>query len=115
MSQPLLSAADIFAAKDLAEEIVDVPEWGGAVRFVQMSAGETAEFTDSMQASPDATDGMYLIVVYCAKDADGARLFITDDVPALKKKSMEVLNKLQRICLRLNKMGKEGADELKKD
>ncbi len=115
MSQPLLSAASILAAKDLAEEIVAVPEWGGDVRLVEMNAHEATEFSDKLELIKGQKDGMYLMLIYSAKDADGNRLFKNEDIDALRAKSMDVLNRLQLLALRLNKMDAKSKAALKKD
>lgn len=131
MTQPLLSAAAIVAAADLTQEIVEVPEWGGSVFLVQMSAVETAMFTRAMHIVEDQ-EGMYVLVMFCTRNED--RSFVFDffglneqgktiiDVPKfqsiieqLKAKSMNVLRRLQRVGLRLNGMGDEAKAALKKD
>jgi hypothetical protein len=41
----ILSAAEIFAAQDIEERTVDVPQWGGAVRIRTFSKRQAAEMT----------------------------------------------------------------------
>lgn len=120
MTQTLLSAAAIKAAKDLSHEIVDVPEWGGGILLQQMNAGEATHFGTVMerlrsQEGFSSKDGMYMMLIYSARvELDGAYLFTEEDLSDLRKKSIDVLNRLQRIALKLNKMGIEGEVELKK-
>jgi len=115
MTQTLLSAASILDAEDLSEETVDVPEWGGAVRLCQMTAEETREFTKHMSTIQGEEDGMFLMLVYSARDVERKMIFTVEDVARLRKKNINVLNRLQRIALRLNKMGDAGEAALKKD
>lgn len=115
MSQPLLSAAQILSAADLKEETVEVPEWGGPVRLVQMNADESTEFTSKMETIEGSRTGMYLMIIYSARDTEGNRILKEEDLDALKKKSMSVLNRLQLVALRLNGMGVQGEAALKKD
>lgn len=107
MSQPLLSAAAIKSAVDLTEETIEVPEWGGSVRLVQMTAKESGEFTKELRTLQGEESGMFLMLVYSAKDEQGNRVLTGEDVEELKKKNINVLIRLQRIALRLNAWGRE--------
>lgn len=115
MSQPLLSASQILDAEDLAEEVVPVPEWGGNVRLCQMNSEESFAFSKALTASASSEDGIYLILIYSARDAERQMVLRTEDVPALRKKNQDVLIRLQTVALRLNKMGVAGKEALKKD
>jgi hypothetical protein len=115
MSQPFLTAAQIRDAVDLKEDIVEIPEWGGSVRLVQMTAAESLEMTKLMSVQAHADDGIFLMLVFSAKDAEGNRLFTIEDVLELKKKNFNVLNTLQRRAITLNRNGIEDKAVLKKD
>jgi uncharacterized membrane protein YkvI len=131
MTQPLLSAAAMIAAADLTQEIVEVPEWGGNVLLVQLSAVETAMFTRAMHIVED-NEGMYVMVMFCARNEDKSFAFdffgvneqgktIIDVekfraiIEQLKSKSMPVLTRLQRVAMRLNGLSAEAKAALKKD
>lgn len=108
MTQTLLSRSQILEAVDLDFEDVEVPEWGGPVRLQQMNAEESSRFTKRMREINETTgdqNGMYLMLIHSARDLAGNLLFTEEDLPALKKKSIDVLNRLQRVALKLNKMG----------
>lgn len=111
MSQPLLSAAQIFESQDLKEETIDVPEWGGPIRLVQMTAAESAELTKKIAASES---GMYLMVIFSAKNEQGERIFTEEDVERLKLKNFNTLNLLQRRALALNAQTEQQKEALKK-
>ena len=124
MSQPLLSASAIRDAKDLAEEVVEVPEWGGSIRLVQLNAAESIELTKALATLTGADNGMFIMIASCARDSEGARVFpmpadqpevVAETLALLKTKNMQVLNRLQMVCLRLNKMGGAELAALKKD
>lgn len=115
MSQPLLSAAAIKAAPDRKEEIVEVPEWGGYVRLVQMTAAESGAFRKELQTLEGDESGMFLMLVYSARNEQNDRIFTVEDVPALKEKNINVLIKLQKKALEINAWGREQLDALKKD
>ena len=117
MPSTLLSAAAIKAAK-LRYEDVEVPEWGGTVRIQQMSALESMEFSEEaaeLKKKHNRSVGLYLMLVYSARDEQGQRIFAVDDIPFLMEKGIAVLNRLQMIALRLNRSGVEEKEVLKKD
>lgn len=109
----LLSAAEILAADDLKSVDESVPEWGGIVRLRALSAGEVLSMTRELETKKD--EGMFEILVRCAVDDNGAPVFTPDQIPELKKKSMQVLDRLQKVALRLNSMRPQDGVELKKD
>ena len=124
MPQPLLSAASILAASDLVEETVEVPEWPnedgtpGRIRFLQMTADENIQWTKDMAdeaiGGPAGENGMFLMVVYSAVDADGKRLFTLEDIIRLRAKSFHVIHRLQQVAMRLNQMSSQAREELGK-
>lgn len=109
-----ISAGNIREASDLKYLEEQVPEWGGVIRLREMAADEALRFTELMAAGDAAKDGMYLIIVACACDADGNLLFTAEDIPMLKTKNLRVLNRVQRAALKVNSMIADEVD-LKKD
>lgn len=110
-----LTRERLFSAQDLDYEDVIVPEWHGeTVCLVQMSAGEIQEFTKELEG-PAGDDGLFSILVRCLVDnpQDRRRLLTMDDIPALKAKNLDVLNRLQRRALALNHL--LSAEEIAKD
>lgn len=118
MNQPLLSAASILAALDLKEQTVAVPEWPnpdgtpGHVRLMEMGSDRSILFTNMLDAAPPE-DGMFLIVTFSVVDDAGELVFKPEDIPALRKKNIKVLDRLQRICLDLNGMSAAKKEEAK--
>lgn len=114
----VLSKSDILGADDLKIERVPVPEWPGKdgqpgiIVLRQMSAAESMAITKLM--IDNSTDGMFIILAASAIDDNGERLFTMDDIEALRGKSMKVLDRLQRACLRLNSMLGDEQAALKK-
>ena len=117
----VLSATAILAAQDLEIVREEIPEWKddegnpGVVLIHELNAEDSLLVARETDTLDKANDGMYIFTVYCCKDEDGNRLFSMDDIPALRKKSFRVLNRLQRIALRLNKMEVPQEVALKKD
>jgi hypothetical protein len=122
MSQPsVLTAADIAGSSDL--EVIEelVPEWKdkdgnpGLVLLHQLNAEESLALTREMDTKEAAADGIFIVLVYCARDREGNHLFTKEDIPLLKRKSIRVLSRLQRIALAVNKMDPASEVALKKD
>lgn len=106
----VLKAANILAAQDLAIVREEIPEWPnedgtpGVLYFRQLTARETMKLTDDMTAEDRAKDGMFLMIVRTACDENRTPVFTDEDIDALRGKNMTVLNRLQRVALRVNGM-----------
>jgi len=110
-----LSADEILFAQDLKTIDVDVPEWGGIVRFRPLSAAEAQEFTESFSKGR-ASDGMFWLIAKTAVDPNGSKLFTKPEhIELLKNKSMQVLMRLQDQLMELNGWGKGAKEAAKKD
>jgi hypothetical protein len=117
MSQPLTSASQILDAEDLTHEDITIPEWGDLeARIAQLNAEETQAFTRDMSAQPAGdNNGMYLILIHALRTRQHERVLDMSHIDGLKKKNINVLNRLQQIALRVNGMGEIGREALKKD
>jgi hypothetical protein len=129
----VLSGSQILEAKDLTIEDVSVPEWPGSdgepgiIKIHQLSAEGIMVFQNEMTKPENKTLGMFVILVFTAMSGDGTPLFpLPEDeaeralvlagyIASLKKKNMNVLNRLQRVALRVNSMLPEKTAALKKD
>lgn len=104
----------ILDANDLKSVVESVPEWGVEVRFKQLTAEATLKMTEEMDLPENKGLGMFLVIIASAINEDGTPIFTRDDIEALKKKSLPVLNRLQRVALRVNAMLPEDGSALKK-
>lgn len=111
MSQQLLSRERVLTARDLKFEDVEVPEWPnedgtpGVIRLWQLAADESIALTEAMTTTQRVKDGIYVVLIFCAKDETGTTpVFTMDDLDALRKKPFAVLERLQRIALSLQGM-----------
>jgi len=120
-----LTRQDIIGARDLPYQDEIVPEWpdsngeSGMVRLHRLQAGDIIKLTNIMSNRPKS-DGMFVMFVFCAHDDQGNRLFpFTNDeefeqaIAELRTKSMEPLDRLQRVAMRLNGMLPEQLQQLK--
>jgi hypothetical protein len=105
-----LNGQDILDAADGEPLPVDVPEWRkngkpGRIYLLQVSAADALLMTKEMKNDDTKGDeGIARILAMTACDKDGKKLFTVEQVTALMKKNMKVLNRLQRIALQHNGM-----------
>lgn len=96
----LLARNAILAVVDQQTEDVDVPEWDGVVRLRTLTAAEAIKFSEGVRKGEE--NAAIRILLLSAVNEDGTPLFLDEDIPELKKKSMKVMLRLQRAALRLN-------------
>jgi len=109
----MLNRAQILEADDRREEVVEVPQWGGAVLVRELSAGERIAF--ELAAGNDERKIRTLLVVFCVVDAESKqRLFGMEDLEALAGKSWRAIRKLSDVALRLSALD-DGALERAKE
>jgi hypothetical protein len=122
----ILTADDILRAEDLPRELVEVPEWGGAVYVRGLTAWERSEFENEMfdlkskrikpgkkgrKAAEEDVDmkiDMKLMRVrlpaMCMVNEQGDRLFSDDRVEKLGRKHPGVLDRISAVARRLSGM-----------
>lgn len=116
-----LNREAILAAEDLPRELVEVPEWGGAVYVRALTGAERDQFEASIveQRGRDVRMNMRNIraklVALTVVDEDGQRIFTDDDVAALGGKSAAALDRLFAVAQRLSGLSKEDVEELAKN
>lgn len=117
----VLNREAILAAEDLPRELVEVPEWGGAVYVRALTGAERDQFEASIveQRGRDVRMNMRNIraklVALTVVDEDGQRIFTDDDVAALGGKSAAALDRLFAVAQRLSGLSKEDVEELAKN
>jgi|SRR6267154_1246396 len=108
----LLTRASIISAADLRTEVIEVPEWGGAVTIRTMTGVDR----DAYEASSIITDGngkrrvdmtnmRAKLVALTVVDDAGAPMFTLRDVDAIGAKSAAALDRIFRAAQRLNGLG----------
>lgn len=125
----LLSRAAILGAADIPEELVPVPEWGGSVRVIGMSAKTRSKYEASFRKEVRGRNGEMEIkqntaalltvrerlVAYSVVDKDGNRLFADEDIAELGKKSAAALERIIKVAQRLSGMTDADIEELEKN
>lgn len=99
---------------DLPREEVHVPEWGGSV-WVRMLTGAERDRFEMTVTDTQRVNFRARLVVMCACDERGIRLFHDGDVLALGNQPAPALVRLADVALRLNKFTSEDVDELEKN
>lgn len=112
-----LTKDQIVAAVDIKTELVDVPEWGGAVAVRGLTGLERDAFEQTMvrvdeagKRQPDLSNMRAKLCAACIVDGEtGDRLFTDQQLAELSNKSSVALDRVFRVAQRINGMG-DGAD-----
>ncbi len=117
----ILGKREILDARDHAQEIVDVPEWGGAVIVRTMTGSErdSLELEVSKHRTPDGkgttVDNFRArVLIRCIVDERGDTIFSHEELAQLASKSAAAIERLFDVALRLNGMTQRDVDELGK-
>ena len=108
---------------DLPRSWVSVPEWGGGVYVRTLLGTERDQFEQSLvderpvgggKTKPrlNATNVRARLVVLCAVDATGARIFKDEDAVALGRKSGKALDRVFAVAQQINGLTKEDVEDL---
>lgn len=117
----VLKRDDILKARDIATELVKVPEWGGEVLVSGLSGSERDAFEESilvMRQKKVTYDIQNIRAKLCSvgiKDEDGRRIFSDDDIEALGRKSAAALDRVFTAIQRLSALSSEDIDRLQKN
>ena len=116
-----LTKGDILSVEDMPKEIVDVPEWGGAVYVRSMSASERDTFEQSVSLGSNGSVTRNLnnirarLAVLCLCDESGNRMFEDAEAETLGRKSAAALDRIFEVARRLNALTDSDVEELRKN
>lgn len=119
-----LSKDDILKAEDLVTEEVDLsdlPGYNGSVLVRGLTGRERDEYEASVlemrgnKMVPNTANVRAKLVVKCAVDDDGKRLFTDTDANALGEKSGAALDRMFEVAARLSGLRDEDVKELTED
>lgn len=111
----------IRAANDRPKEHVEVPEWGVDFYLLSMSGKDRDLYENRMlrarTGNGGSIEGMRAsLIVACAVDESGNRVFTDADIPDLQAKSGVVLDRLATVAMRVSGLiTEEQAEELEKN
>jgi hypothetical protein len=112
----LLTKEQILSADDLKREVVQVPEWGGAVMVSTMSGIERDEWESAMvglEREELLLNARAKLAARCIVNADGSRMFTDKEVEALGKKSSAALDRVANVAQKLNALSNKDIEAIK--
>ncbi len=117
----LLSKDEIFAVDDKDFETVPVPEWGGEVRISSITGTQRDDFEQSLilERGKDRKTNLRNVraklIVLCAVNEDGSKMFTDDDIRRLGRKNAKPLDRLFDACQKIAGLSQEDVDKLVED
>ena len=113
-----LTRVEILEKDDLQYEVVEVPEWGGKVRVVGISAKARDRWEVSIADQREKGKPMDVRASLVAKscvDADGKKVFTDADVQKLGAKSASAVERVFTVCMKLSGLATTDVEELEKN
>jgi hypothetical protein len=116
--QTMLSKDAILNAHDVVTEIVEVPEWGGAVRVRGLTGSERDAFEGEVvqrngkDVKTNTRNIRARLVVLSVVDEDGNRMFGYHDIEKLGDKSARALDRIFTVAMTLSGLREEDVAEM---
>ena len=106
----VLTREQILSFQDLVTEMVKVPEWGGGEVMVRCLTGFERDELESLVVQEDGDGSKKVdlsnfrakLVALSVVDEIGNRIFTTDDIIKLSKKSAKALDRVFQVAERLS-------------
>lgn len=110
----MLTRDAILAQVSLPSEMVEVPEWGGAVTVATMTGAARDEWEQSLVAGGRRLENVRAkLVAATVVDESGARLFSAEDAAALGRLSAAALDRVCQVAQRLNGLTSQQLEDAK--
>ena len=117
-----LSKEQILSCNDLAQEVVNIPEWGGDV-VVRCLTGEERDELEKLtfKEKSDGTREIDLqnfrakLISLCVVDENGQRMFSSEDALLLSKKSAKAIDRVFVAAEKLSGLRREDEDKALKN
>lgn len=117
----LLSRAAILEAEDRETVDIECPEWDGTVRLRSITGRERDAYEQSCIVGKGKNRDLNMrnarakLILLCAVDGQGGRLFGDDDLAALGRKNARPIDRLFEAAQKLCGLRDEDVDELVED
>lgn len=117
----VLTRDAILGAKDLATEVVEVPEWGGVVHVRSLTGAERDQFEAAVVEFRGTNPQINLkntrarLVAMTVIDENGKLLFGDGDIEMLGAKSGAALDRVFAVAQRLSGLSRADVDQLAKN
>jgi len=102
-TKKILSIDEMFAVDDTQFEVIDIPEWRGAIRIGSLRAGQMLEWVEANSGEAKKNAGLRLIVDSLVDDA-GVRIGKKEHIQKFKDRDHAVVTRIVERILDLNKM-----------
>jgi hypothetical protein len=115
--EQFLTADAILSASDIDVLKVKVPEWGGTICFVALTAQESIDFYKDFNDPEKKDEAVVRLFAASAVNnpTERKRIFTEAKIEQLKKKKFGVFLRLQKRLLAFNGMGKDSEATAKND
>lgn len=110
----MLDKAAILAANDARITKLEVPEWGGEVYLRAMSGRDRDQFEQRVQGK-QLSNIRAVLASLSLCDSEGKRLFNDNEIELLGAKSAAALDRVFSEALKLNRIGAQDVEDLKKN
>ncbi len=113
----MLKREEILSKTSLKTEALNIPEWGGDVIVSEMSGAMRDGWEQAIRekdASGRLVSPRAKLIAFTVVDDKGNRIFKDDDVEAIGKLSSETLEKICIASMRLNGLGVDEINKVKK-
>jgi hypothetical protein len=115
--EKVLGRDDILNADDIDILSVDVPEWGGAVLLRKLTSEDRGkiEYWCQLHTDTDAVGELYArMVIACAVNEAGARLFKWEDLKGILSKSGDAVFRVGLAAIKFNKISRSDMEDVVK-
>lgn len=111
-TKKILSVEDILAAPDIQEKLIEVPEWGGAVKIKSFTREEVYDIRQRALVGGQVDERMLemLFLVHGISEPK----FSEEHIIALRKKNAAVIERILREIFALSGLGRLAVDEAKR-
>lgn len=117
-----LTRDQILQASDIKTEVVDVPEWGGAVTVRGLTGRQRDDFEQQLTEQKNGKSRINMqnararmVQISVVEPDTGALLFTREDVAALGTKSAAALQRVFDVASRLSGLSDSDMEELVKN
>ena len=117
----MLTRDQILSLKDLPEKVIDVPEWGGAVRIRSLTLPERFRWLKLQAAQPEGdyeavlTKASLPMITWSVIDEEGKPLFTEADIGELGRRHPDAIQFVAGEILKLSGLGRDSVEEAEKN
>lgn len=107
----ILSADEILSCSDLVDEVVDVPEWGGAVKVRSFSKAVQQDVVKVSQVAGELDNDRFAMEMFIHGVIEPR--FTEDQYELLRAKASSAINRVINVIMRLSGLNEEAVDTAK--